>query len=113
MPQCKKCRKELVWPQPYKKGDRPCEPDGKNTIHTCNSIRQSCGLCPKGRVSGSQSAIMAHKKFYHPNNERIELPEYEWRFQNRYIPYKIRHPHKKKDLYGAKSINSPFWDAMD
>jgi len=98
MPQCKKCGKQLVWPQPYEKGKRPVEPVGKQSEHFCGDTKQSCIFCPKGRVTGSHRAIVAHKSLYHPNNEVILLPEYEWRFQNRYIPYRMRHPSKKDDV---------------
>ena len=35
MPECKKCKSQLVWKQPYKKGDLPINPDGKK--HFCGS----------------------------------------------------------------------------
>jgi len=98
VPACKKCRKELVWPQPYEKGKRPVEPDGKQSEHICGNIKQSCIFCPKGRVQGSHAAIVAHKSLYHKNNERIDLPNWEWRFLNRYTPYRMRHPNKKDDV---------------
>lgn len=90
MPQCKKCHKQLVWPQPYKKGDRPVEPNRKNTKHICGNTIQSCSLCPSGKVMGTPMAITQHKKFYHPNNEQINSWQYELRFQNKYIPHKMR-----------------------
>lgn len=105
MPQCKKCRKELVWPSPYKKGDRPVEPDGKNMEHICgNSAKIFCPFCPPKRVSGTAKTINRHKTFYHPDNEIISLPEYEWRFQNRYVPYKLRHPKGEKRTIKTPNI---------
>jgi hypothetical protein len=35
MPECRKCKAELKWPQPYNKGDRPVNQDG--TAHDCGS----------------------------------------------------------------------------
>lgn len=32
-PECRRCRAQLMWKQPYKKGDLPVNPNG--SIHTC------------------------------------------------------------------------------
>ena len=41
MPSCKFCNKPLVWKQPYKKGDRPCEKNG--TPHNCPNYKPKSG----------------------------------------------------------------------
>ena len=81
MPVCNdvKCRATLLWKKPYKKGDRPVNPDG--TSHHCKykgfrPVKKwehiHCKLCPAiindKRQEGSYNI---HMKNYHPNGEYL------------------------------------------
>mgnify|MGYP000863839984 CR=1 FL=1 len=92
MPSCKFCNKPLVWTQPYKKGDRPCEKNG--TPHNCPNYKPKRGCddtqqyskwvkttkddwerCPhcKGTNYGycrkGTDELEKHIKTFHPNGE--------------------------------------------
>lgn len=96
MPSCRKCRKQLVWPQPYKKGDKPVEVGGNKHICPATYRSQSsvCNMCIGGKVKGTIKEIRHHKRIYHPNNEVYTLQEWEHIFLNKY-----HKKSKKKDLY--------------
>jgi len=42
MPECRKCKQELVWKQPYHKGDRPTNTNGKP--HFCGGKKIYSGV---------------------------------------------------------------------
>ena len=91
MPSCKYCDKPLTWKQPYKKGDRPCEKNGKP--HNCPKYQpkgdsefkssgkytiikkqdiERCMYC-KGTNYGycrkDTDELKNHMESYHPNKE--------------------------------------------
>ena len=90
LPTCRGCSKELVWKQPYKKGDRPMEKDGSK--HDCKKLfgnenngskenwkgqgkkyeYEHCSYC-KGSNYGycrkGTKDLETHVKAYHPNGE--------------------------------------------
>jgi hypothetical protein len=92
LPSCKFCNKPLLWKQPYKKGDRPVEKNGKP--HNCPKYQPKGGdndnksygkykmatvndivRCPYckgtnyGYCSKEDNELEYHIKSHHPNQE--------------------------------------------
>ena len=111
MPTCRACSKELVWKQPYKKGDRPTEKDGSK--HDCkkwfgyenNSSKENwkghrkiyefehCLYC-KGSNYGycrkGTNDLDVHVKAYHPNKEILYDDDFKMKENdNRFAEEKI------------------------
>lgn len=104
MPVCRKCKKELIWPTNWKKGAKPVEPDRNQSKHICKGDKISCELCPEGKVMASANIILAHKRICHPNNEKINSWQWELRFQNKFMPHKMR----KSDNIDKESKETDF-----
>jgi len=113
MPVCNdiKCRAVLTWKQPYKKGDRPVNPDG--TMHYCkhknfrpvkrweNSHCKYCGGV--FNTNRDPESLNQHISTYHPNGEVIT--DYDWHkmhsgpdFDKVYKRYWITEDGKRKDV---------------
>lgn len=78
MPKCRECNAVLMWKKPYKKGDRPVNPNG--SVHICYPKRRvkasdyrHCELCPS-HVSWflSREEMIQHKYNMHPKGEILD-----------------------------------------
>ena len=114
MPTCRGCDKELIWKQPYKKGDRPVEKDGSQ--HNCkkwfgsNNTRfaknsgdegwkgykklyeyERCLYC-KGSNYGycrkGTKDLETHVKAYHPNGEILHDSDFKMKADNKFAEEK-------------------------
>ena len=106
LPTCRACSKELLWKQPYKKGDRPTEKDGSK--HDCkkwlgnenNSSKENwkgykkiyeferCPYC-KGSNYGycrkGTKDLETHVKAYHPNGEILHDSDFKMKVDNSFV----------------------------
>lgn len=122
MPSCKYCNKPLTWKQPYKKGDRPCENNGKP--HNCPKYqpkgdsefkssgkysilkKQEIERCPycKGTNYGycrkETDELENHIKSYHPNQEILYDDDFFGiNKENLPVGYMVHRPCYKCDMF--------------